>query len=153
MPDGDLHAFLSEKVPDGSVRGPIVDESGSPIGEHRGFAHYTLGQRRGLGVASPIPVYVRQVRPSENTVVAGAAPLITRMDLKEISFPAPIEGSLRASVMTRYRGPEATASVEPAGDGATVIFDEPQPAAAPGQSAVLYHGEEVAGGGIISSVS
>ncbi|MGH2767794.1 MAG: tRNA 2-thiouridine(34) synthase MnmA [Actinomycetota bacterium] len=152
VPGGDTHAFLSETVPEGSRPGPILDAAGQRIGTHRGFAHYTVGQRRGLGVARGIPLYVREVRPAHNAllVAAGEGIRMSAMDLDEVSF---VSGSaparLRASVMTRYRGPEAEGIVEPRGEGWTVTFDEPQRAASPGQAAVFYEADEVLGGGTI----
>ncbi|MGH2705614.1 MAG: tRNA 2-thiouridine(34) synthase MnmA [Actinomycetota bacterium] len=155
VPSGDSHAFLEEAVPQGSRPGPVLDLAGRRIGTHRGYAHYTVGQRRGLGVAVGAPVFVHEVRPAENAVIV-APPLAMsarELDLEEVSF---VSGAapdrVAASVMTRYRGPEAPALAERRGDGWTVRFDEPQRTPAPGQAAVFYDGDEVLGGGTIATV-
>lgn len=153
VPAGDTHAFIAERVPVGSVPGPIVTTEGRQLGTHRGFAHYTVGQRKGLGVGAGIPLYVREIRAGDNTVVvAPAQQLFARsMSLVQVSFVAGVcPGSFKTSVMTRYRGPAVPASVEVTGTCARVEFDEPQPRPAPGQTAVFYDGDEVIGGGTIS---
>lgn len=151
VPRGDTHAFLSEAVPEGSRPGPILSEEGSVVGAHRGFAHYTVGQRRGLGVGAGVPLYVREIRPSSNALVVAPRDrmVMSRMQLEDVSFVSGAESAcLRASVMTRYRGPEAMATIEGA-PLSEVTFDQPQPPAAPGQAAVFYHADEVIGGGTI----
>jgi tRNA-specific 2-thiouridylase len=152
VPAGDTHAFLSERLPQGSKPGPILSVTGERLGTHRGFAHYTLGQRRGLGVGNGIPLYVKQIRPEDNTLVAATqAELKTEaMNVERVSFVGRPRPVIRASVMTRYRGSEAMATICTEGGRALVEFDEPQYPAAPGQSAVFYDGDEVIGGGIIS---
>ncbi|HVE76267.1 MAG TPA: tRNA 2-thiouridine(34) synthase MnmA [Actinomycetota bacterium] len=154
VPSGDSHAFLRETVPDGSIPGPVVDDDGTVLGTHHGFAHYTPGQRRGLGVALGKPLYVKEIRPRLNTVVvAHAGDLqVNMLELEGTTFvsgESPDE--LRASVMTRYRGPEAAATLVRGNSGYSVMFDEPQGPVAPGQAAVFYSDDEVLGGGTISS--
>jgi tRNA-specific 2-thiouridylase len=166
VPGGKLHPYLDEAVPEGSVPGPILTADGSRIGTHRGFAHYTVGQRRGLGVGVGLPLYVREVRQSDNAVVVGPADEqhITELDLSGVSFvgadradvlsggEGPPREVLRADVMTRYRGPEAEGTLQMIDGRWTFRFDEPQAPAAPGQAAVFYRGEEVLGGGTIDRV-
>jgi tRNA-specific 2-thiouridylase len=166
VPGGRLHPFLEQAVPEGSRPGPILDPNGSRIGTHRGFAHYTVGQRRGLGVGVGLPLYVREVRPDDNAVVVAPAgeQRITELRLSGVSFVGadraelfsggvgPPREVLRAAVMTRYRGPEADGTLEREGGSWTYRFDEPQPPSAPGQAAVFYRGEEVLGGGTIDRV-
>ena len=162
VPRGDLHPYLDEMVPEGSRPGPILTADGRRIGTHRGFAHYTVGQRRGLGVGVGLPLYVREVRPADNAVVVGPSGdgRIRELDLAGVSFVGPgAPEDRRVSVMTRYRGPEALGTLEPyegPGDEPNgnwrFVFDEPQPGAAPGQAAVFYRGEEVLGGGTIDRV-
>jgi tRNA-specific 2-thiouridylase len=151
VPNGDVHSFISSAVPEGSVEGPVVSSEGERLGTHRGVAHYTLGQRRGLGIAVGTPVFVTAIRPGENTIVVDRNPArVTDLYLDDVSFTAgDAPDSLRASVMTRYRGPEAMASMVRDGNCWRVSFDEPQPPAAPGQAAVFYAGEQVLGGGTI----
>lgn len=152
VPGGDTHRFISEHVPEGSVPGPILDAEGTRVGTHRGFAHYTIGQRRGTGVAAKVPVYVKHISPVENTIVVA-----TRQQLWEQEFEVeglnfvsgPDSQAFRAAVMTRYRGPESDATISVEGDRAKVVFDQPQPPTAPGQAAVFYEGDRVLGGGTI----
>lgn len=152
VPKGDVHAFLAEAVASGSRQGPVVTEDGEVVGSHRGFAHYTVGQRRGLGVAAGVPLYVREVRPAANEVVVAPAERLAvwRLDLEDVSFVAgSAPEAFRAAVMTRYRGPEAPATVERSEGGWRVAFDGPQRPPAPGQAAVFYDGGEVLGGGTV----
>jgi len=155
VPGGRLHPFLEQAVPEGSRPGPILDPNGSRIGTHRGFAHYTVGQRRGLGVGVGLPLYVREVRPDDNAVVVAPAgeQRIDELSLSGVSFVgADSPEVVRAAVMTRYRGTEADGTLERRGGSWTYRFDEPQPPSAPGQAAVFYRGEEVLGGGTIDRV-
>ena len=151
MPNGDTHVYLRERVPAGSRPGPILNSQGERVGTQTGFAHYTLGQRKGLGVAVGVPLYVRQIRPSDNALVVGTASEIKVRSIRlgELSFVGRAQSVFRTSVVTRYRGKEATATVRAGGATADVEFDDPQPPAAPGQSAVFYTGDEVLGGGTV----
>jgi tRNA-uridine 2-sulfurtransferase len=154
VPGGDTHAFIDAAV-GGSAPGPILDRTGARVGIHRGFAHYTVGQRRGLGIGGGLPLYVRDVRPADNAVVVATQDemKVDALVLEDVSF---VSGEaprrVEASVMTRYRGPEASAVVE-RGDGErwTVRFLQAQRIAAPGQAAVFYRDEEVLGGGTVVS--
>lgn len=154
VPGGDSHAFLRELVPEGSKPGALVTPDGRRIGTHDGFAHYTIGQRRGLKVGVGIPLYVKEIRAGENEVVVApkdeaSARCIEVEQTSLVSGAA--RGEFRASVMTRYRGAESPATVQVDGSGATVEYDEPQSPPAPGQAAVFYKDDEVLGGGTISS--
>lgn len=153
VPDGDVHAYLSDQLPLASVEGPIVNGKGERVGTHRGYAHYTVGQRRGLGITAHRPLFVQEIRAPSNTLVV--APRdgveITELALENVSFTAATpDAGLRASVMTRYRGPEAEAAIREEASTWSVEFDEPQPPAAPGQAAVFYRDDEVIGGGTIT---
>lgn len=151
VPNGDTHAFLRERVPAGSKPGPILSSEGELLGTHRGYVHYTLGQRRGLGVGSGAPLYVTEIRPSENALVVATEDQmrVPTIELKDLTFVGQPMEVFRTSVVTRYRGREALGTVWVSGSTAQVKFDEPQPPAAPGQSAVFYDGDEVLGGGTI----
>lgn len=151
VPAGALHPYLRDVVPEGSQPGPILTAQGQRIGTHRGFAHYTTGQRRGLGVGVGLPLYVQEVRPADNAViVSSSAASMQRMDLSEVCLVAgEPTWPLRASAMTRYRGSEAEGTLDRTEAGWVFTFDQAQPAAAPGQAAVFYRGEEVLGGGTI----
>ncbi|CAN5879418.1 tRNA 2-thiouridine(34) synthase MnmA [soil metagenome] len=152
VPDGDTHSFIADQIPEGSVPGRIVNADGNQVGTHKGFAHYTVGQRKGLGIGLGVPLYVAEIRSDDNTVVvAGAGEMkVDRIRVEDVNFVgSPPEGKFRTSVMSRYRGREAPATVAVAGKVATVTYDEPQDRPAPGQTAVFYDGEEVVGGGTI----
>ena len=124
------------------------------LGRHRGIIHYTVGQRRGLGVSSSGRLYVRAIRPEDNTVVLGDnsalfSRSLTAGDFNWISGEAP-KGELRVHAKIRYRHREQPAVAEALPDGSVrVVFDQAQRAITRGQSVVLYDGEEVLGGGII----
>jgi len=137
-----------------TLPGPVVDTEGNELGEHRGAIHYTVGQRRRLGVAAGEPLYVVAVDAARNRVVVGReGDLMQReaevRDVNWVSCEAPSE-PLEAEVKVRYRARPARGSVTPLGPGrARIAFEEPQRAVAPGQSAVFYRGDEVLGGGIL----
>ncbi len=145
----------------GAVRpGPIVDRQGRVLGTHRGLAYYTVGQRRGLGLGGREPLYVQALDPRRNALVVGPAREAWSRaavvgDVNLIAWEGPeLEGpaGARADVQVRYRSPAAPATVRrgPAGT-VRVFFDEPQWAVTPGQAAVFYVGDLVAGGGTIEA--
>jgi len=154
VPDDDYAGFLTRRSPTGAfVPGAIVDTAGRRLGEHRGLAHYTVGQRRGLRVAAEHPLYVVAIDPARNEIVVGVDEELWGRDLVVAGVnwladePA---GEPRAAVRIRSRHEPAPATLAPAGEGAwQVQFDEPQRAIAPGQAAVFYDGETVLGGGWI----
>ena len=153
VPRGDIETFLRGRRPDALVPGPIVDFDGSVVGEHRGVALYTVGQRSGLGLSRPRPSYVVEVLAEENTIVVGGegdlySTHLTARDLTWIAGRAP-GGSFRGEAKIRYAAPPAACSVAVAGDEAAVTFDERQRAIAPGQAVVFYDGDIVLGGGTI----
>jgi len=139
--------------------GPLVDSAGRTLGTHPGTEHFTIGQRRGLGVATGEPLYVLEIHPDTGTVVLGSSDecrsgSLEVEDLNLIGFepsgPAG-SGSFRAEVQVRYHHRAAPATVEVRGARAQVLFDEPQLAVAPGQGAALYRGERLLGGGWIGA--
>ncbi len=154
VPDNDYAAVIDARAPGASKPGAVVDSSGRELGRHDGIHRFTIGQRKGLGIAAPAPLYVVRLDAKTHTVVVG-----TKQDLERREFDAAqvnwIAGvtpprPIRAHVQIRYRHPAAPATVAPAADGgAHVVFDAPQPAITPGQAAVFYDGEEVLGGGWI----
>jgi tRNA-specific 2-thiouridylase len=155
-PAGDAGAFVRSRAP-GLVRdgGEVVHADGRVLGEHDGTFSFTVGQRRGLGVALGTPTYVVDVDAATNRVVVGPQDLLARRGLvaDRVSWVAgepPGDGPFEAAVRIRYRGEDTPAVVERIdGDRLRVEFRSPQRAVAPGQSAVVYLGDEVLGGGRI----
>lgn len=157
VPDGDYAAFVERHTGCPCPPGDILDEAGRVVGRHRGYIRYTVGQRRGLGIAAPQPLYVRGVCPARNTVtVAGAGALYTdTVDARELNWiacDALGERPVRLLAKLRYRQPARRATAWQTGpDTLRVRFDEPQRAPAPGQALVLYDGGTVVGGGVLFS--
>jgi len=133
--------------------GPIVTKDGTVVGQHSGIHHFTVGQRKGLGIGHPRPLYVLRLDLGRNAVVVGykedvySRGLVAER-LNWISGTAPT-GPLRACVKIRARHPEAEARIEIEAGEASVLFDSPQMAVTPGQAAVFYEGDRVLGGGWI----
>ena len=155
VPAGDYRELLAERRGYLGEPGPIVDADGERVGTHTGYAHYTVGQRHGLGVALGEPVFVREVRPASNTVVIGRRDEIAarRFAVEGRRFVAgePPAERFSASVRIRHRGAEAPCEVTLVGaDRLEVEVADPVWAPAPGQAAVLYDGEECLGGGRIA---
>jgi tRNA-specific 2-thiouridylase len=156
VPDGDYAAAVERIRPDGLPgEGEIVDAEGRLLGRHRGIHHFTVGQRRGLGLCGSRPLYVSSIDAARNRVVVGSADDLrvrgARLGrVSWISGRAP-ERAVRARVKIRYRDAGSPAEVETRPDGSVhVHFDEPVRAVAPGQAAVFYAGEVVLGGGWIA---
>ena len=153
VPDGDYASFV-ERQADASRSGPIVDETGREIGRHQGVHRFTVGKRRGLGLASSRPRYVLAVQPATATLVVGdeeglLSDELRVRDVNWLSVPEP-SSEIRASVRIRYRHTEAQATLRPSpGRQADVHFDAPQRAITPGQAAVFYQGDVCLGGGWI----
>ena len=150
----DYRAFLQRNAAEMLKPGEIVTRDGRLIGAHNGLANYTIGQRKGLGIASPVPLYVLGKNSATNTLVVGTqAELgsreLTAREVNWLSGEAP-QGSFRAEVKIRYTAKEAEASVTPLdGNRAQVRFDAPQRDITAGQAAVFFQGEAVIGGGVI----
>jgi tRNA-specific 2-thiouridylase len=154
-PSGDAGGFVRATAP-GLVRagGEVVDPDGEVLAEHDGTFAFTVGQRRGLGVAAGAPVYVLEVDAGANRVVVGPAALLRkrRAEVDRARWVAgePPPGRFEAQVRIRYRGDDVDAVITPDGvERFDVEFRSPQAAVAPGQSAVVYRGDEVLGGGRI----
>ena len=156
-PDGDYARVIEERTGRACPPGDFIDTEGNVLGRHRGIIRYTRGQRRGLGLSLKESLYVLRVDPENNTVVLGRneelySRELTAEDFNWISGEVP-DRPVRCLARVRYRQSAQPAIAEAVGDGSVhIVFDEPQRAITPGQSAVLYGGEdgsEVLGGGII----
>jgi len=160
VPNGDYAAFLSAYMKETGVepphtRGPIVSSDGRTLGEHQGVHHFTVGQRRGLGLATGEPLYVIRTDPATQRVTVGGneellcGKFVAR-DVNWISIAAP-EGPVAATVKIRNKHQAAPATLHPAAEPGCVevVFAEPQRAVTPGQGAVFYDGDLVLGGGWI----
>ena len=154
VPDGDYAGVIERHTGRRPVCGNFVDMSGNVLGQHKGVIHYTIGQRKGLGISAAAPLYVCDICPNTNGVVLGSNEELFRreadvIDFNWISGSAPAH-ELRCKAKIRYRHPEQWATVMPVGsDAVHIVFDEPQRAITPGQAAVLYDGDTVLGGGVI----
>jgi tRNA-specific 2-thiouridylase len=154
VPDDDYAGFVERHAPEEDRSGPIVDRTGRLLGHHQGVHRFTVGQRKGLGVAARHPLYVLSLEASSRTVVAGPeADLETRRltasDVNWLSI-APPTGPIRGAVKVRYRHAEAGATIHPLPGGRIEAeFDAPQRAVTPGQAAVFYDGDVCLGGGWI----
>lgn len=153
VPDGDYLSFLERRRGAPFPHGPIVTLDGTVVGEHRGMAGYTIGQRKGLGVALGAPAYVCAKDPATNTVTIGPAEALLCRSLVATGWNwmiEPPQEPLRLRVRTHYRHAEQPATCAPLPDGSVrVDFDEPQRAITPGQYAAAYDGDILAGGGTI----
>ena len=159
IPGGDYKEFLDayleeqgEEVPD--TAGELVTTSGEVVGTHAGIHNFTVGQRKGLGVATGSPLYVLEIRGDKHqVVVGGAAALYSRtLRAKRLNWIAidDLRGPIRARTKIRHRHEAAESIIERTGDDEVLVtFDEPQRAITPGQAAVFYDGDIVVGGGWI----
>jgi len=165
IPDNDYRAFVTKSVPDAGREGVFVDESGRVLGSHAGIHRFTVGQRKGLGLAEQVssrrsgaaakaePMYVLALRPADQQVVVGPKASLEQASLTAsgvnwiLGEPA---GSIRVAAQIRHHHQAAPAAVRSLGDWrAEVIFDTPQLAISPGQAVVFYDGDSVVGGGWI----
>lgn len=151
----DYRHFLREKSPHAFAPGPIVSTRGEVLGRHEGIACFTIGQRKGLGLARREPLYVVGIDASSNRVIAGSREDVgtRRLIVERVNWIAPDAPPphMRAQVQVRYRHKASPATMTRVDDGRVEVgFDRPQHAPAPGQSAVFYRGEIVLGGGIIA---
>lgn len=154
VPDGDYASFIRGFTGKEYPGGNFVDPEGKILGQHKGLIGYTIGQRKGLGLALPHPGYVTEKRMDTNEVVVSSkegllCEGIRAHDLNWIAFDTPPQ-TFACMARTRYQAPEAPCRVSLSRDGsAIVLFDTPQKRPAPGQSVVFYDGDTVLGGGII----
>lgn len=152
--DGNYRSFLQRNTPSVLCAGEIVDTRGNVLGRHEGLAMYTIGQRKGLGIATGQPMYVVGLDVVRNRVVVGSASEMGERELIAggMNWIAgePPQGEIRVTAKIRYRATEAAANVTPLDGGrARVVFDQPLRDITPGQAVVLYDGDVCLGGGII----
>lgn len=156
IPDGDYAAFIRRDTGIDSPQGRFIDTHGNTLGTHQGLIHYTVGQRKGLGVAFGKPMYVLAKNARDNTVTLGSNEALFRreMTVERVNFISidALTGPMRVQAKTRYRHAAQPATIYPAGQNRVkAVFDEPQRAITPGQAAVFYDGELVVGGGTITA--
>ena len=154
VPDGDYASFIEQYTGQSSEPGDFVDKEGNVLGKHKGQIHYTIGQRRGLGISAPESLYVCGKSLDSNKVILGGKQdlMSTCCYINDINLIPwdHLDKPIKCKVKTRYRQPEQPATVEQLGDDLLKItFEEPQRAVTPGQAAVLYDGDMVLGGGTI----
>lgn len=159
---GSMRAFLDQYL--APQQGDIVDPSGKVLGQHDGIHHYTIGQRKGIGIAADRPLYVIGIDAGRNQVIVGdrdqaQKPELTAQRVNWVSI-APPSAPIRAEVQIRYRSAPVPCTIIPLGSDSTeqlaaervrIVFDEPQFSVTPGQAAVWYDGDRLLGGGIIES--
>ena len=160
VPDNDYRRFLRDRVPDMEKRvgeGVFILEDGTPIGTHEGYPFYTIGQRHGLGLALGYPAYVLDINPESNTITVGPRDALMKhalsaSQLNLIKYPD-LKTERPVVAKVRYKDPGAAALAwQSEDDLLQVAFAEPKRAITPGQSVVLYEGDDVLGGGWIKSV-
>ena len=152
VPDKDYASFI-EKYSGKVNPGNFIDKNGNILGTHKGIIHYTIGQRKGLGISSSTPLFVCDINAKNNTVTLGQSEDLFSAQAKVSDFHLisgdPLKNEIKCKVKTRYRQKEQDATVYPTEYGAKIIFDIPQRAITRGQAAVLYDGDIVLGGGVI----
>lgn len=156
IPDNDHGAFIKRRQPDKVKKGNFVDDKGNILGEHKGIVYYTIGQRKGLGIALGKRVFVKNIDPEKNEVVLGDETELYKSKLyaEDINLIAydklPAELEVRAKI--RFSKNEAVAILNPYNEGVMVEFKEPQRAITKGQAVVFYDNNLVVGGGIIKEI-
>jgi len=156
VPDGQTADFVGRKLGSGVRDGAIVDTGGKVLGKHAGLHRFTVGQRKGLGLSTGVPLYVLRLNPSDATVVVGSrdelgSRELTASSVNWISGITP-GGPQRVTARIRHHHQDAAATVTATAAGqAHIVFDDPQIAVSPGQAVVFYEGEDVLGGGWIDN--
>ncbi len=154
VPDGKYTDFIEKHTGKKAIEGNFVDTKGNILGTHKGICHYTIGQRKGLGIAMGKPVYVVKINPEDNTVVLGdETELLTKTliatDVNLIKVPT-LDKPVHLKAKTRYKQEEQPCTISSLENGDIFVeFDNPQRAVTPGQAVVFYDGDIVFGGGTI----
>ncbi|MGB3681922.1 MAG: tRNA methyl transferase PRC-barrel domain-containing protein, partial [Rubrobacteraceae bacterium] len=149
IPDGDYRGFVRKNLT--PEPGDILDRAGSVLGRHAGVVDFTVGQRRGIGVSAPTPLYVTEVRPQAGQVVVGRKKDLEVREVRVGGLNWFLEPSEAASVQVRYNGGPIPCRIERDGEAWIAHLEDPALGIAPGQSAVFYtaDGERVVGGGVV----
>lgn len=154
VPDGDYAAYIAENTDRDLPQGNFVMKDGTIVGQHKGIIHYTVGQRKGLGIALGFPVFVLEIRPESNEVVLGTKEdtLSTHIRIGDLNLMSeetlPVGRRLWGKIRYNHRGGWCRVC-QAEGEEAVCVFEEPQSSPAPGQALVLYDEELVVGGGVI----
>lgn len=157
VPDGDYARFISAETQKAQIPGPIVDVSGKVVGEHRGIIHYTIGQRKGIGISHKDPVYVIEIDLDNNTIVIGPKKALYRKkiianELNWITIDNLLDKML-VSAKIRYGAEQSNATISPISDLEVLVeFEQDQLAPAAGQAVVFYNEDIVIGGGTINEI-
>lgn len=157
VPDNDYRGFLKRRMPglEAEVAGGnfVMEGTGKVLGKHQGYPFYTIGQRKGLGMAFGQPMFVTEIRKDTNEVVLGVdkdlfrdGMIVSKLNLQKYDH---INGPLETVTKVRYKDPGTPATISQSGDKIEVLFNEGVSAIAPGQAAVFYEGDDVIGGGWI----
>jgi tRNA-specific 2-thiouridylase len=156
VPDQDYASLVRRKAPDAVRAGEFAMTDGSIVGQHEGHQHFTIGQRKGVGVAFGRPIYVVDIDPHSNRVTLGPKTDLMRRELlaRDVNWFGPIPAAnaapIHCTAKIRYNSEPRPAMASFDGAGALVVrFDEPQSAITPGQAVVIYQGDAVLGGGWI----
>jgi tRNA-specific 2-thiouridylase len=154
VPDGDYAGYLEREAGLEAKPGNFVDEAGNVLGTHKGIIHYTIGQRKGLGLAMGHPVFVADIRPETNEVVItdNEALFTTRLVADRVNFMSidKLEGDMKVTAKIRYAHKGTNATIRMIGDDLVeVVFDEPVRAITKGQAVVFYENDYIVGGGTI----
>ena len=153
IPSGDYKSFLKKRLD--TVPGDIVELDGTVVGRHEGIEYFTIGQRRGLGIAGGEPRFVIRLEPETRRVIIGPEEALMEgeMRVSAVNYPLGVvpQGPAEINVKIRYKSSEAPAVLHPSADGAIVRFTRPQRSVTPGQAAVFYQGDVLLGGGTIEA--
>lgn len=154
VPDGKYAKFIEDYTGQKIPQGNFVDTSGNILGKHKGISHYTIGQRKGLGISLGKRMYVVDINPDDNTVVLGEENELLKSELiatdVNLISVASLDKPMRVYAKTRYKQKEQPCTISQNDDGTIkVVFDKPQRAITPGQAVVFYDGDIVVGGGTI----
>ena len=155
VPDGDYARTIQRLMPEAAVPGDIVHVDGRVLGQHKGIIHYTVGQRRGLGLGGGDPLYVVRLEPKDNRVIVGdnEALAVTKFRLRDMNWltTKPPTAEIRGEVKVRSTRPPVSGTLTATPDGGAMVeLDQPEYGVAPGQACVVYRGTRVLGGGWIT---